>query len=768
MIFSCSCSCQNKRTSVRLVNSASRALNILTLRNDRMLNKILLITPPFTQLNTPYPATPYLKGFLRSHGHDVFQADLGIELINTIFSRDGFQRLFAVVKDSQKDLSPNSLRIMNNAVWYLQTVDQVMRYVQYQDNTLAQVIASDTFLPRASRFDQLPDLEWAFGTIGVNDKARFLATLYIEDIGDLIKDAVTPYFGFSRYAEKLAMSAHSFAPIEQALNQPENIIESWMLELLKRHVDQHRPDVVGVTLPFPGNVYSGFKCGQFLKKNYPDIIVIAGGGFVNTELRELSDPAVFNYVDFITLDDGELPILHILKFLQKDIPADKLIRTFRRIDDKAVLVNTDPACHLAHAETACPDYSDLLLDQYLSLIEIANPMHRLWSDGRWNKLTLAHGCYWHKCSFCDTTLDYIQRYDPASASVLVDRIERVMAQTGQSGFHFVDEAAPPALLRDLALELLRRKVSISWWVNIRFENAFTEDLCRLLAASGCIAVTGGLETASDRLLTLMNKGVTIRQAALACRNFTSAGIMVHAYLMYGFPTQTVQETVDSLEIVRQFFQLGLIQSAFWHVFTATVHSDVGRNPEKYHCMIIEGPSGGFAKNDLVHEDPLGCDHQAFSQGLNKAVYNFMYGIGTEFPIREWFDFRVPKALVKQDHVERIVHERPASDAKRPGARVLWLENQPQYQRADTTKKGKQAGKDRLVFYTKTERFEIATDVELGKWLHAMFERFSIQSPELMLLDELKQGYEKQFSSLFDSFLKSAEWRKLRERKLLLI
>ncbi|HEY6010313.1 MAG TPA: B12-binding domain-containing radical SAM protein, partial [Nitrospirota bacterium] len=645
-----------------------------------MSTKILLITPPFTQLNTPYPATPHLKGFLKSRGHDVFQADIGIELINRLFSREGLRKLFAFVKNGGGALSLNSLRIMNNEGWYLQTVERVMRFVRYQDTTLARRIVSETFLPRASRFAQLPDLEWSFGSIGVNDKARFLATLYIEDIGDLIKDAVTPHFGFSRYAEKLAMSAASFAPLDQALRQPENIIETWMLELLREHIGQQRPDIVGITLPFPGNVYSGLKCGQFIKKNFPQIRVVAGGGFVNTELRELSEPAVFDHLDFITLDDGELPFLHIIRFLQNEIPAAGLIRTFLRIDNTVRFMNDGPACQLAHAETGCPDYSDLLTDKYLSLIEIANPMHRLWSDGRWNKLMLAHGCYWHKCSFCDTTLDYISRYDAAPVSMLADRIEQVMAQTGQAGFHFVDEAAPPAVLKELALELLRRRLCISWWANIRFEQAFSQDLCRLLAASGCIAVTGGLEAASDRLLTLMNKGVTIRQAALACRNFSEAGIMAHAYLMYGFPTQTAQETVDSLEIVRQFFHAGLIQSAFWHQFTATVHSDVGRNPESYQCRIHNRPAGGFAKNDLAHEDPIGCDHQAFAPGLNKAVYNFMHGIGMDFPVKEWFDFRVPAASVKRDHLERIIHERAASDAKQSGAKILWLENQPQYRR----------------------------------------------------------------------------------------
>jgi len=306
-----------------------------------MLKKILLITPPFTQLNTPYPATPYLKGFLRSHGYEVLQVDLGIELINAIFSREGFQELFGYVKKESRQLTPNSRRILHNVQHYLQTVDQVMAFLQYRDNTLAQRICSDNYLPRASRFDQLPDLEWSFGNMGVNDHARFLATLFIEDVGDIIKDAVTPYFGFSRYAEKLGMSAHSFGPIAQALQQPENIIEERMLGLLRKHIEQYRPDVAGITFPFPGNLYAGLKCGQFIKKNYPHIKVVAGGGFVNTELRELSAPAIFDHLDFITLDGGELPFLNVLRFLQGDINAAGLTRTFMRSKGEVKYMNDE-------------------------------------------------------------------------------------------------------------------------------------------------------------------------------------------------------------------------------------------------------------------------------------------------------------------------------------------------------------------------------------------------------------------------------------------
>ena len=283
-----------------------------------------------------------------------------------------------------------------------------------------------------------------------------------------------------------------------------------------------------------------------------------------------------------------------------------------------------------------------------------NPMHRLWSDGRWNKLTVAHGCYWKKCSFCDVSLDYISRYEGASAATLVDRIEAIVKETGQTGFHFVDEAAPPKALKTLSAELIRRQLSVSWWGNIRFEKSFSPELCQQLADSGCIAISGGLEVASDRLLNLMKKGVSVEQVARVTKAFSDAGILVHAYLMYGFPTQTVQDTVDALEYVRQLFETGCIQSGFFHRFACTVHSPVGKNPEDYGVILQPLPPVTFAKNDIGFVDPTGVDHDALGVALKKALYNFMHGIGLEEDVRSWFDFPVPKTKVQRHRIARAL------------------------------------------------------------------------------------------------------------------
>jgi hypothetical protein len=325
------------------------------------------------------------------------------------------------------------------------------------------------------------------------------------------------------------------------------------------------------------------------------------------------------------------------------------VRCFLREDGKVRYVNF-PEPDIPFDEVGTPTWDGLPLDRYLSLLDMLNPMHRLWNDGRWNKLTVAQGCYWKKCSFCDVSLDYISRYEAASAKVMVDRIEAVVAETGQTGFHFVDEAAPPKALKALAIELRERGAAISWWGNIRFEKTFTPELCRQLAASGCIAISGGLEVASDRLLKLMKKGVTVDQVARVTRAFADAGILVHAYLMYGFPTQTVQDTVDALENVRQLFANGCIHSGFFHRFTCTVHSPVGKHPHDFGVTLLPPPEGPFAKNDVGFVDPTGADHERLGRALRKALYNFMHGIGLEEDVRRWFEEefeggRVPRPTV---------------------------------------------------------------------------------------------------------------------------
>ena len=635
--------------------------------------RVLSVIPPMTQLNTPYPSTAYLTGFLRARGVAATQVDLALGLVLELLSPAGLAQVLEVVQGlPPAQRTPRVQAFADAAPRYLATIGPVIRFLQGQDATLAHRIASRAFLPEGARFDSLnavqeattaaddeapadDPLAWAFGALGLHDRARHLATLYLNDIADVLRDAVDPRFEFVRYGERLAQSQPTFEPLARALAAPMTLVDRTLQRLTLQAVEQHQPTLLLVSVPFPGTVYAAFRIAQTIKAHHPHIVTALGGGFVNTELRELSEPRVFDHFDFVTLDAGERPLLALIDHLEGRRSAARLVRTYRRDTETGAVryVNfVEP--EVPFEDVGTPTWDGLPLERYLSLLDMLNPMNRLWSDGRWNKLTVAHGCYWKKCSFCDVSLDYISRYDAASATTLVDRIEAIVAETGHTGFHFVDEAAPPKSLKALAAELQRRRVAISWWGNIRFEKSFTPELCEQLAASGCIAISGGLEVASDRLLALMKKGVSVEQVARVTRGFADAGILVHAYLMYGFPTQTVQDTVDALEYVRQLFAAGCIQSGFFHRFACTVHSPVGRSPQDYGVTLKPLPPVTFAKNDIDFVDPTGTDHDALGVGLKKALYNYMHGIGLDEDVRQWFDFPVPKARVPRHRIERAL------------------------------------------------------------------------------------------------------------------
>ena len=701
---------------------------------------VLLVTPPFTQLNTPYPATAYLKGFFNTKNIKSEQADLGIEVTLAIFCKEGLIQLFTAIEAKHAgSFNANCARIVSLKERYINTIDSVIVFLQGKQPTLAHLIATRQFLPEASAFDQMDDLHFAFGSMGKQDKAKHIATMYLEDLGNLIKDTIDPYFGFSRYAESLGRSANSFDELYAALNAPATYIDTILLQIIEQHISKVAPSLVCLSVPFPGNLYTSLRCGQYIKNKYPSIKVAMGGGFANTELRSLSDPRVFEFYDFITLDDGEAPLEVLINHLDGKIATPELKRCFTLVEGKVQYINNSIWPDYKQANVGTPDYSGLLLDKYISAIEVVNPMHSLWSDGRWNKLTMAHGCYWGKCTFCDISLDYIKTYEPVTASLLVDRMETLIAQTGQTGFHFVDEAAPPSLMKALSIEIIRRKLVVSWWANVRFEKSFTRDLCQLLKSAGCIAVSGGLEVASDRLLTLIDKGITVAQVAKVSQHFSEAGIMVHAYLMYGFPTQTDQETIDSLEMVRQMFETGVLQSAFWHLFTMTAHSPVGLDPDKYKVIKQTNEIGTFANNDIVHIDPTGADHEIYGYGLKKALLNYMHGACFDFPLHKWFDFKTPKTSIAPDYIATALATPDYNSAT--NYRVIWLGGMPETSIVQRSKKGNQWEEMNFLFQTNKAPLSIAIDPAQGKWLLETLAALTIGVHSGMTYAAVKESYE---------------------------
>lgn len=727
--------------------------------------RVLLVIPPLTQLNTPYPSTAYLAGFLKPRGYEVSQADVGIEMVLALFCRSGLARVFDRLSRMPGDLPGEARQMLALQKAYLDSIDAVIGFLQGRDTALAPRICQGGFLPQGPRFAAAADRMQALGALGTMDRARHLATLYLEDLTDLVHETVAPHFAVNRYAEHVGMSATSFDVMARALAEPPGLTDELMLEALWRSVDAADPALVGLTVPFPGNLYGAFRIAQALKARRPSLRVALGGGYANTELRRLGDPRVFDYVDYVTLDDGERPLLCLLEHLSGKRDEGELRRTFLRSEGKVVWRNGARDPEFGMSDSGTPTYAGLPLDRYLSVLDTLNPMHRLWSDGHWNKLTVAHGCYWKQCTFCDVGLDYIGRYETAPGEVLADRVEALIAETGRRGFHFVDEAAPPAGLKDLAVTLLERGVTISWWGNIRFESAFTPDLCRLLAASGCIAVSAGLEAASDRLLEAMKKGITVGQTARVAAAFREAGVMVHAYLMYGLPGETVAETVDSLEHVRQLFAQDLIQSAFWHRFVATAHSPIGLDPAA-HGIRITGPAfGGFAENDLTHDDPLGGAPDWLGEGLRKALYHYMEGEGLTADVRSWFAHPVPKPKVPRDWAKRVLAEASTGDDPTAERRCVWIGGTPVIEPSGKNHR-------RIILPNRVEDVDVRMSPEKADWLVEVIVAATPTRDKhgegYPVLKEIRARCPLGGPRGFDSLFRSQTWYKVRAAGLLLV
>ena len=474
------------------------------------MKRLLLLTPPLLQTNTPYPATMHLTGYLRGLGYDVWQRDLSIKVVRDVL-------------------------------------------LAYGDETTEEL------------------LEFLGGPAPLEAKRE--ASEVIDDLARYVRDEIDPDFGFSRYAEHLCVAVEDFGELERKVRR-RGVIDRPLERRLKEAMDEVLPDVVGVTCPFPGTLVGAFKIARWIRRHHPGVRLLLGGGYVSTELRTMTDRRPYRYFDAFQFDEG-----------------------YAQMEVECAGERTRPRPVPAFVR---PSYEGIDWNEYFDVVETDNFVTNLWNSGKWVKLVMARGCYWHKCAFCDVVLPYIGCFRMPKAKAIVDAMEALGTR-----FHFVDEAMPPALVDAVCDEILKRGFACEWWGNIRFDAAFTPALAKKMAKAGCVCVTGGLECANDRLLRLMNKGITLAGAEKVLKGFKAAKIFVHAYLMYDFPTETKAEQKAAERYVKDLGRRGLIQSCFWHRFALTVHSPIAQRPSDFGIVVTTPPPKRsdrvFARNELAYE-----------------------------------------------------------------------------------------------------------------------------------------------------------------------
>jgi radical SAM superfamily enzyme YgiQ (UPF0313 family) len=623
--------------------------------------KALLVQPPFTQLNAPYPAVHYLEAFLRGRGVEARTVDHSIELYRSIFSRRGIAPAFEAARGAldraraapgRDDATIAELeRYLSYEALYLEWIDDIVSFLSGADPAFVHRLAQAVELPRGMRSSSF--LTAREGRIS-EAEAPLLATSILGDLGDLIAYALDPAFATVRYGERIASSASSFAPIRAALDSSP-LLGSAYEELLAGEWARQgaAPELLLVSIPFPGSLLGALACARSARAAFGGrLSIVFGGGYVSTELRSLRDGGIFDYCDYLSFDSGYGSLASILE-TASGAPLEGLYRTMYRDGDGRLVAAGFEAGDDAVGEpemrrigpcgeagrfraeedgalrSVAPDYASVDFGRYLRIADSENPMHRLWSDSPWLKYRLAQGCYWRRCAFCDAGLEYVSHYVPVELGSLMDAAGAASRRTGLHGIHFVDEAMPMGALLAFARANRERAASGSrpfhFWGNVRFDSSWTDDRCEYLAASGLVAVSGGVEIATEAGLEMTDKGFDLAGLVTTLVAMKRAGLLVHAYLIYGFPGQSRGDILDSAEVCRQLFASGLVDSAFWHRFVLTRHSRMyaqRRAGEREGFEPVDRP-WDFANNDLGFEGEGAYDE--FDGPLSAALELWMSG-----------------------------------------------------------------------------------------------------------------------------------------------
>lgn len=702
-----------------------------------MLNT-LIIQPPLVQLNTPYPSGAYLLDFFNSLYEEknvkgrVEWFDLSNSFFHKIFCKHGIAHIFNSTFEKALKLSSQyeSQGDDNTAFHLRRFISQKEFWINWIDEIIAIVCSSNSkisgrefahefirsaHVPRGMRVENfLSNLNRDVST----DDAQILSSLALADLADYITMVYDQNFALIRYAEHLATSTAEFSETIEGLKAPSlnDFYKPLLLEKIASY--KNEPTLYCISVPFPGCFESALFSADLIRKECGDnAIIIFGGGYVNTELREISEKGIFDYCHILSYDKGYGSYIRLfdefinaacgiedekqcfnLKEAFESIFDSRKFYNFSYLKNGSVIIPLEKENEEykvlykkehEYIRKITPDYSHIDFTKYPRLADDTNPMHRIWNDGAWLKAYIAHGCYWHRCAFCDTTLDYVKDYCLTDINSLYDSLCVQAEKTGVHGIHFVDEACPPVALQNFALKNMAvkssNKIPLTYWGNIRFEKTFDRDLADLLSAGGLTAVSAGIEIATGNGLSAVNKGTDMENIVNACCAFKEAGILIHSYMIFGFWSQSVQDLIDSMETLRQLFEAGLLDSAFWHKFTLTLHSTVyeeykkGKYPE---LKILPQKKTQFAKNDLHFEGEE--KSEKFSAPLNAALELWMHGEKLSKPVESYFPFKMPKPSIAKDYIASLIakyeenrdrkfHKIPEQGSKE---KLVWLGGVP--------------------------------------------------------------------------------------------
>ena len=519
--------------------------------------RIALVFPPQGHFTQPYLSLPSLSAYLKQNGYeDVHQLDVNIAAYDHFLSRERLERSLARIRE-RGDLARLEAKgaLSFSEMQRYQTLSEVEAI---GDEVAARVEEAKAVVRDPEQFYDYERYLWAGRTIEQGLRI------------------------FSEEYAPTRLSAHGFvmrhriersAEIVEALSdERENPFLEYFREVTLPAVQALDPDLIGVSLTFPSQAIPALTLAKLVKAWKPGVHITVGGGLMAYVADKLSNqPAVWDLIDSMVLLEGERPLLQLCEHVEGKRDLASVTNVIYRGDDGAP-VKTPQLDPLDIKELPTPDFDGLPLDKYLTP-ELVMP------------LAATRGCYWGKCVFCTLYTVIGPGYRGRTIEQTVDDMRHLNERYGVRSFYLAIEDLPPNMAKRFPEAILEAGLDVSWWADARLEHeVFDEETCRLLAKSGCKRLAFGYESASDRVLEKMCKGIDPSESLKMIRRVHDAGISVTLYAMVGFPTETEEEALSTLDVI--LANREWIQEVSVRVFYLDESSEVFKRREEFDIVEV--------------------------------------------------------------------------------------------------------------------------------------------------------------------------------------
>ena len=597
--------------------------------------KVMLIFPPDWFPSEPYLSLPSLTSILRQAGHQVIQKDINLEMYDWYFSEDFLKKVLRKVPQ-QLDRLRKLAKKRELAEWEMDVQMALCDLTRQRiDELIKKAEQAKRIVRGEENFYDIDKLEWA---INVFREVTQVSSLVYAPARICMPPMETDL------SYKPFVSAEVVDAIEDI---QVNVYRDVFEHLVKPVIQEHQPDVVGISIVLQQQIFSSMTFCALIKQHFPNIHVTIGGNTV-TRLRDvLPESPLFKYFDSAVVYEGETAFLQLVESVGAKRDLSQVPNTIYK-DDQGVHVSP-----MSYSEDMAalppPDFDGLPLDKYFVPTKVLPYL-------------ATRGCYWGRCEFCDHGEGYTAGYRTKKIQDILDEIKHLKDKYGAQHFHFTDESYPPALFRKLSRGLIDSKMDIIWTTHMRFEKSLLEEsVWQDARDSGCRYLHFGYESGNERVLKLMDKATTTEIITKHLQMSANVGIWNHCMGFFGFPGETRDEAWSSVQFLEQNKEH--VHSLGFGTFDLSKHTPVAKHPEKWGVTAYKNPEWDLAL-DYYYTVKNGMSIEEAERVFEEFERNHYAGWDLRLFIREYIflyiaRFGLQKLPDLQFSAERIAGSPPS-------------------------------------------------------------------------------------------------------------